>query len=238
MSETPEILPPEDHSVVLKSNWWQSPKWRDARRVILPLSAAGCLTLVLWGINQFLALRGVVHVLASRIVLAGTVLAAIAALLCITRFFGRKRNLWLGISVVVVVLLGFWLDWWAPKPREGPPPGQLVEGPLQKKPDTVTAIPATPKGPTKKKIRQAIGDLIQQGTRIRDRAPVYVGDAPPDITSEWKAWTAKTEGFLKGNFDSAEVQKFRSLDDPNQSLNSKLHYEIGYLEQLLDRIGL
>jgi len=237
MPETPEILPPEDQSVIPMSNR-QPPKWREARRVLLPLSAAGCLGFVLWGINQFLSLRGVVHVLASRIVLAVTVLAAIAATLCLTRFLGQRRNLWFGISVLTVVLLGFSLDWWAPKPREGLPPGQLVEGPPQKKPDTVTAVPATPKDPTKKKIRQAIGDLIQQGTRIRDRAPVYVGNAPPDITSEWKAWTAKTEGFLKGNFDSAEVQKFRSLDDPNQSLNSKLHYEIGYLEQLLDRIGL
>lgn len=94
----------------------------------------------------------------------------------------------------------------------------------------------------KKKLRTKIGDLIIEGTKIRDRAPVYVGTpihvhGEPDVMADWTGWTAKVEQFLNTNFDSAEVAKFRSLDDPNTSPNSKIHGEIAYLEQLLDKVG-
>lgn len=97
-------------------------------------------------------------------------------------------------------------------------------------------------GHPKKKLRTKIGDLITEGTKIRDIAPVYVGtpthlDGEPDVIAEWTAWSRKVEQFLNANFDSAEVAKFRSRDDPNTSLNSKIHWEIAYLEQLLDRVG-
>jgi hypothetical protein len=67
--------------------------------------------------------------------------------------------------------------------------------------------------------------------------PIRV-NGEPDVLAEWTAWTAKVEQFLNTNFDPAEVAKFRSLDDPNTSLNSKIHWEIAYLEQLLDKVGL
>jgi len=85
-------------------------------------------------------------------------------------------------------------------------------------------------------LRQAIGDLIQEGTKIRDEAPVWV--EPPATKSVAKAWDAKVERFIRGNFDSAELAKYRSLNDPNQSLNSIMHWKIKYLEDLLDRVGM
>ena len=97
-------------------------------------------------------------------------------------------------------------------------------------------------GHDKKRLRAKIGDLITEGTGIRDRAPVYVGspirvNGEPDVMAEWTSWTGKVEQFLITNFDSAEVAKFRSVDDPNVSLNAKIYREIGYLEQLLDKVG-
>jgi hypothetical protein len=97
-------------------------------------------------------------------------------------------------------------------------------------------------GHENKKLRAKIGDLITEGTKIRDRAPIYVGtpirvNGEPDVMAEWTAWTAKVEHLLNTTFDSAEVAKFRSLDDPNTSLNPKIHGEIAYLEQLLDKVG-
>jgi hypothetical protein len=98
---------------------------------------------------------------------------------------------------------------------------------------TVTATVGHPK----KKLRTKIGDLITEGTKIRDIAPVYVGTPEPDVMAEWMAWSGKVEQFLTANFDSAEVAKFRSFDDPNTSLNSKIYFEIAYLEQLLEKVG-
>lgn len=97
-------------------------------------------------------------------------------------------------------------------------------------------------GHGKNKLRAKIGDLITEGTKIRDRAPIYVGtpirvNGEPDVMAEWTIWTAKVEQFLNTNFDAAEVAKFRALDDPNTSLNSKIHGEITYLEQLLDKVA-
>jgi hypothetical protein len=84
-------------------------------------------------------------------------------------------------------------------------------------------------------IRKGLGELIARAVPIRDKAPVYVGAPPEDIEMEWEAWAKRVEQFLAKNYDSAEVEKFRSLNDPNTSLNSKLHYEIGDLEALLDK---
>ena len=120
-----------------------------------------------------------------------------------------------------------------------PPTTDRVDVTVKQAPSqTVTATV----GHEKKRLRTKIGDLITAGTKIRDRAPVYVGtpirvNGEPDVLAEWTAWTAKVEQFLNTNFDPAEVAKFRSLDDPNTSLNSKIHGEIAYLEQLLDKVG-
>ena len=91
-------------------------------------------------------------------------------------------------------------------------------------------------------LRDDIGEMISEGAKIRDRAPIYVGPpirepGGPDIMAEWTAWNSKVEQFLQQNFDSAEVQKFRLLNNPMTSLNSIVHYEIVYLSDLLNRVG-
>jgi hypothetical protein len=90
-------------------------------------------------------------------------------------------------------------------------------------------------------LRGDIGDLIDEGTKVRDRAPIYVGPpirepGGPDIVAEWTAWNSKVEQFLQQNFDSAEAEKFRALNNPMTSLNSVVDYEIAYLSDLLNRI--
>lgn len=120
-----------------------------------------------------------------------------------------------------------------------PPTTDKVDATVKQAPSQTIAATV---GHKNNKLRAKIGDLITEGTKIRDRAPVYVGipvrvNGEPDVLAEWAAWTAKVEQFLNTNFDVAEVAKFRSFDDPNMSLNSKIHGEIAYLEQLLDKVG-
>jgi hypothetical protein len=90
---------------------------------------------------------------------------------------------------------------------------------------------------SKLRIRKGLGDLINEGTPIRDKAPFWIGDAPPEFKAQWNAWTAKVETFLMANYDAAEVTKFHSLDDPTNSWTGKLHAEIGDLESLMDQIS-
>lgn len=161
---------------------------------------------------------------------------AIATALFLSVFFGKPLDL---RNLLVPVHAGQ-----TPTEKHGttevlPPTTDKVDVVVKRAPSqTVTATVGHPK----KKLRTKIGDLITEGTKIRDIAPVYVGTpthlhGEPDVMAEWTAWTAKVEQFLNTNFDAAEVAKFRSLDDPNTSLNSKIHWEIAYLEQLLDRVG-
>lgn len=242
MSGMPELLPPEPTKVTPELSS-RSGTWK--KTAVLGISAAGCFGFVLWGINQFLSLRGVVSIAASRIVLAVTVAAAVLMLLSLTRFLGKRRNTFFWVCVIVLVCLAILLDWWAPKPNaiaktiaKQPPATPSENHGTQ---DSVQPPVITHPSPSKLRTRQAIGDLIQEGTKIRDRAPAYIGEPTgPDVAvlNDWKAWCTKVDKFLKGNFDSAEAARFRALDDPNQSLNSKLHLEIQYLDDLLDRVGM
>ena len=111
----PEILPPESDEIAPRSRW-ESAKWKAARPFVFGLSLAGCFAFVLWGTNQFLSLRGVVHVAASRVVLSMTWVAACLCCLFATRFVTKRRNLCLALCVVIVTALAFGFDWWAPKP--------------------------------------------------------------------------------------------------------------------------
>jgi len=120
MADT-ELLPPESERPT-PASVWNSPGWKRVRPVVCTLSAAGCLSFVLWGINQFLSLRGVVNVLASRIVLLATVAAAIAGLYIFTRLFSKKGNAYFWVGTLLAIVSGIGLDWWAPRPKEVPLP--------------------------------------------------------------------------------------------------------------------
>src|SRR5215831_4602489 len=102
-----ELLPPSEPEPIMR----RVRKSPAARMAFFAFSGASCFGFVLWGLNQFLSLRGVVHVAASRIVLVLTAFVAVLGLWAFTRLLTRKRNLCFAISAVVVVVSGFWLDW-------------------------------------------------------------------------------------------------------------------------------
>ena len=90
----------------------------------------------------------------------------------------------------------------------------------------------------KMRIKRQIVSLIAKGSTIRDKAPMWVGEVPDDVDKDWRAWTSEVNGFLEKNLGSTEAERFEALHNVNNlSLNSRIHLEIGYLEQLLDRIG-
>jgi hypothetical protein len=113
--EPPEIIPPDSKEPIAVGS---SQTRAIVRKAVIGVSAVFLFSVVLWCLNQFLSLRGVVNVVASRIVLgfmwlAGAVLVLLGAK---TLPFIKRRKL--------VAILGslFWilgvgaLDWWAPKP--------------------------------------------------------------------------------------------------------------------------
>ncbi len=98
------------------------PKWPIIPHGISGLFLVGVL---LWGINQFLSLRGVVHVQASRIILA--CMWPIGILLVAVLVSRSQLARWLKVSVVVLAALVIaaallCLDRWALKLAEQSPP--------------------------------------------------------------------------------------------------------------------
>jgi hypothetical protein len=109
------LLPPDHPEYLVARKLGSRPSW--VRPVALTISGATCFGLVLWGLNEFSSLRGIVHILASRVVLAFTVLVAVIGLFIWTRLLRRRGNLWFGLCATVFVGSAIWLDWWAPKPQ-------------------------------------------------------------------------------------------------------------------------
>lgn len=116
------------------------------RKVIWGFSGTGCFGVVLWGLNQFLSLRGVIHLTASRIVLVATVIVAIVGLFCFTRILQRWKNISFYLGIFIVTLSAFSLDRWAPKPKETQliqnvttstriPPQSTITAPKEQGPD-------------------------------------------------------------------------------------------------------
>jgi hypothetical protein len=110
----PKILPPEPKEIATPSTVSSIPQ----RRIFL-ISSAFLLTLILWGFNEFTSLRGVIHVLASRIVLGGMWVAGILLVMALVSAVPippkSKRITLVVLSLVwTAVLVG--LDQWAPKP--------------------------------------------------------------------------------------------------------------------------
>src|SRR6266849_1166346 len=88
-----------------------------AQIVLGALSAGSLLGYFLWGFNEFTSLRGWIHVLTSRFVLASMWVAGTVAALII--YWGLRIKRWLPATVVtsallLCVLIG--LDYVAPKP--------------------------------------------------------------------------------------------------------------------------
>jgi len=137
------------------------------RNFVLAVSGTACFGFVLWGINQFLSLRGVVHVLASRIVLTATVAVGILGWLSFTRLFPKLKNISFGLGVIVMVLLGVWFDRWAPKPQPqvNEPNTKVIQHPAEKPNEAQTPSrrkTTEPKNPNR--------DLVKQTREIAKKA--------------------------------------------------------------------
>jgi hypothetical protein len=120
MPDSPEILPPEKPAAVspVQIGRFSIPvvviqvvRWAS---VLVLLGWAG------WSLQNFISLRGIVNLLASRINLLFFWLACFAAIWILTSSFRRKVS-WRVLAAAVLSLCIFVLDWLAPKPAAAKP---------------------------------------------------------------------------------------------------------------------
>ncbi|HLH03662.1 MAG TPA: hypothetical protein VKX25_12890 [Bryobacteraceae bacterium] len=93
---------------------WAVPKKQLAAATI---SVAGLLSFLLWLLSYFLQLRGVVDLVASRIVLALMWAVALAGVWIITMLFPKGKRMIRAMAALVLLAGVMWLDAWAPKPK-------------------------------------------------------------------------------------------------------------------------
>lgn len=108
----PEILPPEDRNLVQVWRWRVTPK---AATIVKGAAALTLLGVAGWLLQNFLQLRGVVNLLASRIDLAFLAVVVFLAGCAMTMGLRHKKG-WrivIGIAVAIAALL---VDVVAPKP--------------------------------------------------------------------------------------------------------------------------
>src|SRR5258706_11952083 len=111
----PEILPPEQsQQKSLQLGRWSIPP--RTVRVIKYAFIAGILSWVGWSLQNFLSLRGVMNLLASRINLGFIWLGCFVVSWMLS--VNVRRKILFRVSIAVVLLLVVCgLDWWAPKPN-------------------------------------------------------------------------------------------------------------------------
>ncbi len=132
----PEILPPERNDSGTVQFWRWSVSARKAKAIRLAL-AIPSLGLAGWLLQNFLQLRGVVDLLASRIDLAFLWLAlTIAGCAAVAGVF-RRQKLIAGIVAFISLAIVVGLDWWAPKPNSSPSTELFMECDLGELPLTV-----------------------------------------------------------------------------------------------------
>jgi len=124
----PEILPPENNRSV--QIWWWRVQPQTARGIKLAAAvpALGCAA---WLLQNFLQLRGVVNLTASRIDLAFLVLCMLFVAYLVTMGSPRLRK-WRPVLFLVIILLGFAVDWITPKPQLTTIPlGEIYQRPAE-----------------------------------------------------------------------------------------------------------
>jgi hypothetical protein len=139
--KSPEIIPPGSKEPIEVGS-----SRAIVRKIFIGVSAAFLFSVVLWCLNQFLSLRGVVNVVASRIVLgfmwlAGAVLVLLGAK---TLPFIKRRQLAAMLGSLFWILGVVALDWWAPKPPLREP--DIIRMPTQNQ-DTFLQITVDPTFP-------------------------------------------------------------------------------------------
>jgi len=93
------------------------------RTVIKTVSAASLFGVTAWFLAEFIQLRGIVHLLASRILLAFATIACSGVLWIITTTISKKhaRNASRIAGVIFLVVTSLGLDYWAPRPGQESP---------------------------------------------------------------------------------------------------------------------
>ena len=108
----PEILPPEEQSLVQVWRWHVTPRTATLVKFGAAIPALGGAG---WLLQNFLQLRGIVNLLASRIDLGCLALCVFAAGYALTIGVRRKRA-WRIIIGVLVFIAALTIDWLSPKP--------------------------------------------------------------------------------------------------------------------------
>jgi hypothetical protein len=131
-SRLPEILRPEDSDFV-RVWWWRVPP-RTARVIRIAAATVPLGGAAYW-FQNFIQLRGIVNLLASRIDLVLVTLCLLAAAYLVTEGISRKWK-WRIVSGTVIVCAAFGLDWLAPKPQTNIAVKSIIE-PKSLPPQTV-----------------------------------------------------------------------------------------------------
>jgi len=122
----PEILPPEQpQQKSLQLGPWVVPLKPKTVRALKGVAVTALLGWAGWFFQNFLQLRGVVNILASRVNLAFLWIFCFLACWLLTSGAVRKvlYRICLGVLLLVLVLC---LDWWAPKPLAANPPPPFI----------------------------------------------------------------------------------------------------------------
>ena len=126
LGEGPEIDPEVVGGSAKRArpNVWDIPV---VRKAAIAISFAGLAALAGWLFSNFLQLRGVVNLAASRIDLGFLWATATLAVFLVTTT--AKRRVLVRWTTGIVFLVGvFWLDAWAPKPPEKEERGRPSSG--------------------------------------------------------------------------------------------------------------
>ncbi len=198
-----ELLPYEPKDITRSRSL---PNW--VQPTALVLSGAFCLTIVLWAISEFLALRGVIHMLASRIFLGIALAFAILGWFSWSRLFAKKRTFLFWVGALVLTGSAFWVDWWAPKPKAAEP--LTVAPPEAKRPPQSEPPSTKPNEKPAPKIREV--EEYPDGTRII----VTVGPSPEPT------YPYQTRFILTNNNRHTIVGTIYSCEPPKTDMNKIL----------------
>lgn len=118
-----EILPPESRALSVST---MPPV---ARRFVIGLSASALLTLLLWVVNEFTSIRGIVSVVGSRIILVfgWIILVVLGGVLAWGTNWPKKKTVAIIVWSLLWAAILLAIDYWAPRPTPAPkPPAPLV----------------------------------------------------------------------------------------------------------------
>jgi hypothetical protein len=134
-----------------------------AKRIFKISSSLGLLTFAGWLLQNFLQLRGVVDLVASRIDLA-VMLVALLGVVWIATASLKRRGLIRILGVIILVLGVFGLDAWAPKPPGWRPCVVLATTKSQVTARLYMRGPAPPSGSPPSKLFPSVQELFYDWT--------------------------------------------------------------------------